>query len=304
MFTFTGRDGLRIHVHEWRPEGPARGVVQIAHGMGEHAGRYDPLARALNARGYTVYANDHRGHGATMHAGPGVLGKDGWNLLVEDVAELSRVVGGRHPELPLVLVGHSLGSFAAQQYLLKHPGLADGVALCGTTAVDLLLADLAQAGPDVMASLNAPFQPARTDFDWLSRDPAQVDAYIADPLCGFSLDDEGMGGLAAAATRLADPSGAPVDLPLYLFVGDRDPLNKGLAHSDRLVERYRRAGVAHLLYRTYEGAHHELFNETHRDEVVADLADWIDRVAAGEFDRIGAEWAPGGRGPAPGPSGG
>ncbi|MCY9784070.1 alpha/beta hydrolase [Nocardiopsis sp. EMB25] len=291
MFTFTSRDGLTVHVHEWVPDGPPLGIVQIAHGMGEHAARYEPLARALNARGYAVYADDHRGHGRTAHAGPGVLGEDGWNLLVDDLAALSRIIGGRHPELPLVLVGHSLGSFAAQQYLLEHPGLADGVALCGTTAVDLLLADLAQAGPDVMASLNAPFQPARTGADWLSRDRDQVDAYLADPWCGFSLDEEGMGALAtAAATRLADPSDAPGDLPLYVFVGDRDPLNKGLEYSDRLVERYRAAGVAHLEYRIYDGARHELFNETNRDEVVADLVAWIDRVRAGGFDgdRAGA----------------
>ncbi|MFE3456457.1 alpha/beta hydrolase [Nocardiopsis aegyptia] len=291
MFSFTSGDGLTVHVHAWVPDGPLRGLVQISHGMGEHALRYAPLAADLNARGYAVYANDHRGHGATMHAGPGVLGEDGWNRLVADVAALSRLLRERHPGLPLVLLGHSLGSFAAQQYLLDHPGLADGVALSGTTAVDLLLVDLARRGTDPLTALNAPFQPARTPADWISRDEAQVDAYLADPLCGFALDAEGMDGLTAAAMgRLANPFGVLRDTPVYVLVGDRDPLNQRLAFSDQLVERYREAGVADLVYRVYDGARHELFNETDRDRdlVVADLLDWIHRVTVRHLDPYGA----------------
>ncbi|MFH8371467.1 alpha/beta fold hydrolase [Streptomyces sp. NPDC018031] len=279
-FTFDGRDGAAVHVHAWTPDAPPRGLVQIAHGMGEHAARYAPLARDLTLRGYAVYANDHRGHGRTMHAGPGVLGEGGWDLLVADVAELSRQARDRHPGLPLVLLGHSLGSFAAQQYLLDHAELADAVALCGTTAVDQLVALLAEAGPEVRSAFNAPFQPARTEADWLSRDEEQVDRYLADPLCGFTLDGRGMGELATAAlTRLTEPAGIPADLPLYVLVGDADPLNHRLAFSDRLVERYRKAGLDDITYRAYPGARHELFNETNREEVVADLLAWLDRVS-------------------------
>ncbi|MFE3456820.1 alpha/beta fold hydrolase [Nocardiopsis aegyptia] len=290
MFTLTGRDGLTIHVHEWVPEAPLRGVVQISHGMGEHAARYAPLAAALNAHGYAVYADDHRGHGLSMHDGPGELGENGWNLLIDDMAALSREVGARHPDLPLVLVAHSLGSFAAQQYLLDHPGLADGVALCGTTAVDLLLSRLVESGAaDTMAYFNAAFEPLRTEADWLSRDESQVDAYVADPLCGFGLTDTSTGLLLTAAfERLGDPSGAPDDLPLYVLVGDRDPLNQGLEFSDALVDRYRRAGVADLTYRVYEGARHELFNETNREEVFAELIAWIDRVTSDDVPEPGA----------------
>lgn len=278
-FTFAGHGSLTVHVHAWTPDGPARGIVQIAHGMGEHAGRYGSLAHDLTRRGYAVYANDHRGHGRTMHAGPGVLGEGGWNLLVEEVAALSRIVRDRHPGLPLVLLGHSLGSFAAQQYLLDHAALLAGAVLCGTAAVDQFIAHLAEAGPDVMAALNAPFQPARTDADWLSRDEDQVDRYLADPLCGFPLDGPGLAELAAAAlTRLADPQGIPAQLPLCVLVGDEDPLNHRLAFSDRLVERYRHAGLDDITYRAYPGARHELFNESNRGEVVADLIAWLDRV--------------------------
>ncbi|KUO07389.1 alpha/beta hydrolase [Streptomyces sp. DSM 15324] len=278
MFTFDSTDGVTIHVHEWRPGTSPRAVVQIAHGMGEHAGRYAPLAAALVEQGFVVYANDHRGHGLSRHASPGHLGDDGWNRLVGDLAALSAIAHERHPGLPLVLISHSLGSFAAQHYLLRHADLVDAVALTGTTAVDLMLAgQTTDANP--LRALNAAFEPARTPFDWLSRDERAVDAYLADPLCGFSLDAQAMGDLAAATPLLADPQDAPAGLPLCVMVGDMDPLNEGLRLSDLLVKRYRSAGVADLTYRTYPGARHELFNETNSQEVIDDLLTWLHHAA-------------------------
>ncbi|MER7520718.1 alpha/beta hydrolase [Streptomyces sp. NPDC126499] len=289
MFTFTSQDGVEIHVHAWQPAGPARGIVQIAHGMGEHAGRYTPLAEHLAGLGYAVYAGDHRGHGLSMHAGPGHLGADGWNLLVADIAALTRIARERHPGLPVILLGHSMGSFAAQQYLLDHAALVDGVALSGTTAVDRLLGALldpagrteegGSEGGGAFAAFNEAFEPARTEADWLSRDEEQVDLYLADPLCGFTADGQAMADMAAGAGRLTDPRGIPADLPLYVMVGDHDPLNGRLALSDLLVSRYRAAGLTDVTYRTYAGARHEVLNETNRDEVVADLTAWIERVA-------------------------
>ncbi|MFI8367879.1 lysophospholipase [Streptomyces sp. NPDC085466] len=281
MFTFTSPDGVRVHVHTWHPEGRVRGVVQIAHGMGEHGLRYAPLAAHLTARGYAVHAPDQRGHGRTMHAGPGHLGADGWNRLVDDLATLTRTTRDRHPGVPVVLLGHSMGSFAAQQFLLDHAELVDGVALSGTTAVDALITALATAAPaghGPFGPFNAPFAPVRTEADWLSRDEAQVDAYLADPLCGFGLDLQGLAHMADAAGRLAAPAGIPAGLPVALLVGDRDPLNGRLAHTDLLVSRYREAGLTDLTYHRYEGARHEVLNETNRAEVVADLTAWIDRV--------------------------
>lgn len=277
MFTLDSSDGVRVHVHAWTPDTAPRAVMQIAHGMGEHAGRYASLAKTLTEQGFAVYANDHRGHGLTGHAGPGHLGEDGWNRLVGDLVTLSEHIREvLHPGLPLVLLGHSLGSFASQQYALRHAHLIDGLALAGTTAVDRMLAAQASAGPDVdpLRVLNASFEPARTPFDWLSRDPAAVDAYLADSLCGFSLDGQAMRDVAVAAASLADPEGLPADLPVCVLVGDQDPLNYGLAFSDLLVERYRRAGVKDVTYRIYPGARHELFHETNKDEVISDLLDW------------------------------
>ncbi|MFI7293419.1 lysophospholipase [Streptomyces sp. NPDC050121] len=281
MFTFdSGKDGVRIHVHVWQPADPPRGVVQIAHGMGEHAGRYAALAEALTAQGFAVYAGDHRGHGLSRHAAPGHLGEDGWNSLVGDLVTLSETIRERHPGLPLVLLGHSLGSFAAQQYVLHHSHLIDALALAGTTAVDAMLANQAADTGDPLVALNKGFEPARTLFDWLSRDPEAVDAYLADPLCGSSLDAEGMRQVAAASAALAQPRGIPAHLPVYVLVGDRDPLNAGLALSDLLVDRYRQAGLTDITYRVYPEARHELFNETNRAEVEGDLLAWLERVLA------------------------
>ncbi|MDT0309978.1 lysophospholipase [Streptomyces sp. DSM 44917] len=286
MFEFTSENGVRIHVHEWHPRIPPRGIVQIAHGMGEHAGRYAHLAEYLNATGYIVYANDHRGHGLSMHAGPGHLGADGWNLLVADLVTVSRTALERHPGLPLILLGHSMGSFAVQQYLLEHASLLAGAALTGTTAPERRTAEITEGGEDVdlFRTFNDTFQPVRTEFDWLSRDERHVDAYIADPLCGFTLDARGAADLAQAARRMADPRGIPSGLPLYVAVGDRDPLNARLTLSDLLVGRYRGAGLTDVTYRIYPEARHEVLNEINRDEVVADLTRWINRVTAQRSD--------------------
>lgn len=286
MFTFAGTDGIQIHVHEWTTRTPPRAIVQLAHGMGEHAARYAPLATELTAQGFGVYANDHRGHGLSRHAAPGHLGHDGWNKLVGDMVTLSGIVRDRHPGLPLLLLGHSLGSFAAQQYVLDHAHLVDALVLAGTTAVDAMLTSQAETPGDPLSALNLAFEPVRTPFDWLSRDEDAVDAYLADPLCGFSLDAQGMGDVAVASARLAEPRGIPADLPVRIMVGAHDPLNAGLALSDLLAERYRRAGLTDITYRTYPEARHELFNETNRYEVISDLLTWLERVLSVRGHRV------------------
>ncbi|MFD3746824.1 alpha/beta hydrolase [Nocardia sp. NPDC058633] len=280
MFTFPSSDGTTIHVRSWLPtETEPRGVVQIAHGMGEHSERYGHLAERLAGLGFAVYADDHRGHGLSMGPVPGDLGTDGWNLLVADEVALTEILRERHPGLPVTLIGHSLGSFAVQQYLLDHSDLVDEVVLSGTTAVDGLFGEIAAAGGDLIGFFNAEFQPTRTDADWISRDEAQVDAYNADPWCGFAIDEANMGLLAVSSqTRLADPSTVRTDLPVYVMVGDKDPLNDKLRLSDLLVQRYRDAGLRDLTYQVYADARHEVLNETNRDEVEADLLAWLTRA--------------------------
>ena len=279
MFSYLSSDGTTIHVRSWLPTGDdVTGVVQIAHGMGEHSARYSHLAERLVALGYAVYAADHRGHGHSMVGAPGDLGDNGWNLLVEDMTALTTILREIHPERRVLLFGHSLGSFAVQQYLLDHDALVDAAVLCGTTAVDELFVEIAAAEGDLLGLFNRRFQPTRTPADWLSRDEAQVDAYLAHPWCGFEIDAVNMALLAKLGNeRLARPRGIRTDLPLYVMVGGSDPLNDGARLSDLQVQRYRDAGLTDVTYRVYLNARHEILNEINRDEVENELLAWISR---------------------------
>ena len=282
-FTYPAKDGLEIVSYRWDPASQPRGAVQLTHGMGEHVLRYSALAGALAKGGLVVYGQDHRGHGATARSADelGQLGPDGWTRLVEDIDLLVSRVRDEQPGLPLVLLGHSMGSFAVQQYLLDHNDRVDAVVLTGTTALDLLEPALDLDKPIDLAAFNAAFEPARTEFDWLSRDEEIVDAYIADPRCGFGIDTDAAKDMFAGARRMADPGQVAAirpDLPVYLAAGELDPVNANLALLNVLVDRYRAAGLADVTVRTYPGARHEILNETNRDEVVASILDWIDQV--------------------------
>jgi alpha-beta hydrolase superfamily lysophospholipase len=285
-FSYTSADGTKIAAYRWDPAGEPRAVVQLTHGMGEHAQRYEHVAKALNDAGYVVYAQDHRGHGASADPEAlGDLGKGGWAGLVDDVGLLSAKIRSDHPGLPLILLGHSMGSFAVQQYLFDHSADADAVVLTGTAAIDLLEGALDLDQPIDLSAFNAPFQPSRTDYDWLSRDEAMVDAYVADPRCGFGIDTASGKAMFVGARRGADPAQVAAirpDLPLYIAVGEADPVNGGLALLTPLADRYRAAGLTDVTVRTYPEARHEILNETNRDHIITDLITWIDRVLSAQ----------------------
>ena len=276
-------EGVALASYRWEPAGHPRGIVQIAHGVGEHARRYAPLARALTEQGFVVYSHDHRGHGATA-ASPsdfGKLGVSGWSALVDDLGRVGAFARHEHPTLPLVLIAHSLGSFAAQQYLLDHSVEVDVVVLSGTAAIDLLEPAMNLDEPMDLSTFNAAFQSPRTDFDWLTRDEDQVDQYIADPLCGFGLDIDGAKSMFQGARQIADPqrvASMRSELPVYIVVGEMDPVNGQLALVHALVERYRQAGLTDVTLRTYSGARHEVFTETNREEVVSEMIAWLNQV--------------------------
>lgn len=279
-FELAAPDGHPIEAHRWLAGAP-RAVVQIAHGMGEHSLRYRPLAEALTAAGCAVYASEHRGHGqgARTRGELGEFGPRGFAALVDDMAVLSRHARAEHPGLPLILVGHSMGSFAVQYYLAAHSELLAGAVLSGTTALDLLGAAL-QSGFK-LEDMNAALPEVRTPFDWLSRDPAQVDAYIADPLCGFTVSAEGLGSIFANLDVLAPEAlraRVRPELPLYLFTGDQDPVSNKAEWFYPLVQRYRAAGLHDVSCHVFGGARHETLNETNRAEVTAVLLAWIGRV--------------------------
>jgi len=279
-------DGTPITTYTW-PDvaGKPLGVVQIAHGLAEHGARYDRFARALNAAGFLVHAVDHRGHGRSANGRLGQLGPAGFAGLIADVAQYGAALRAQHDGLPLFLFGHSMGSFAAQAALLDHAATWSGVVLSGSTALDMLAAAMASAPPDApsgLAAFNAGFE-HRTGYEWLSRDPAEVDAYVADPWCGWEVPDDVIPSLFAPAPRLADPAQLArirKDLPILIASGDADPLAGGGALIQLLGQRYRDAGLADVSVTLYPAARHEILNESNRDEVTAHIVAWLRAHAA------------------------
>lgn len=277
--TFTSpTDRLELATYAWDEVAEPRAVVQIAHGLGEHSARYDRLATALNRAGFLVYAADHRGHGQSIAGTPGDFGQAGFDALIADVAAYGADLGDQHPELPLFLIAHSMGSFAAQSVLLEHSEQYAGVVLSGSTALDVLAAGLAQAeGPVGLEAFNMGFE-HRTGFEWLSRDEAEVDRYVADPLCGFDMPEDVVPSLFSAAATLADPTalaGIRNDLPILIASGSADPISGGGELVQLLGQRYRDAGVTEVRVEVYDGARHEIFNETNRDEITSEVIAWL-----------------------------
>ncbi|MGW2629131.1 alpha/beta fold hydrolase [Streptomyces chattanoogensis] len=293
-------DGARIATYTWLPEsGRPRALVQIAHGAAEHGRRYDRFARFLAGHGYGVIASDHRGHGATAPAtgGRGVVGEDSWRAIVADLKGIGDHAAAEHPGVPLVLLGHSMGSMLARDYAQEYGADLAGLILSGTFrtlpgldidgSVTALEAEIATHGrshlspfiPHNFSSFNDAFT-HRTGYEWLSRDAAEVDRYVADDDCGFPF----CAGLALdwvqAIRKINDPANLariPRGLPVHVAVGDQDPCNQRLTLVHELLEDFRYLGTRDLTWKAYPDARHEILNETNRDEVQTDLLAWLDK---------------------------
>jgi alpha-beta hydrolase superfamily lysophospholipase len=259
-------DGLVSVAFRWLPTTePPKAVLHVMHGWCEHAMRYDRPATAIAERaGIAVYADDHRGHGQTgiRNGTSGRLGPGGMEGVVEAVHAVSERARADHPGVPFFALGHSWGSMILGRYLERWSDELDGAMLTGTT--------YRAVGRKMPADFNARFG-GRTPYDWLSRDEAEVDAYIADPLCGFDAMQDGID--ADAPKRGTDRPIRP-DLPLYVFHGADDPVG-GEEGAHLLAEHYRALGVTDVTEKAYPGARHELLNETCRDEVLADIIGWL-----------------------------
>jgi len=284
-FNFTSSDGLKVACFRWDSHGPTRGVVQIAHGMGEHIGRYLETINDLNSAGLTVYANDHRGHGRTAPDSTylGNFGEGGFDLLVHDMIELSRIAKEENPNRPFILFGHGIGSFAAQKFVLDRSSQINGLILSGSGALDGL-ARLASSAPVGTNILNSQFEPARTPVDWLSRDTKVVDAFISDPLCFPELQPAAFASFLAAAPQLADPHrlrNVREDLSIYLFSGSDDPVGEQLDGVQLLINRYEKAGLYDVSHDFYQGGRHEMLNEINKDDVRGRLLAWIASLLEG-----------------------
>ncbi len=275
------QDKLTLAAYSW-PVANANSILLISHGLGEHARRYEEFAQALNKAGIAVYAVDHRGHGASIKGDtPGCFDAAGWDGLVADLAQLAKIATAQNPGLPLILFGHSMGSFAAQSFMLKHSEDISLLVLSGSAALEKLVeAQIAALSAEASGFnlFNAAFSPARTDFDWLSRDNAQVDKYIADPLCGFELGQNSTMSMLGAAAALADQENVnsiPNKVPVLFAAGSMDPVTGQLAFLEVLEARYKAAGFKTIDKQYYEGARHEILNETNRTEVTDAIIAWL-----------------------------
>jgi alpha-beta hydrolase superfamily lysophospholipase len=292
-------DGIEIHVRRFAPDGPVRATLQIVHGMGEHSARYARFAERLCEAGFEVIAADTRGHGRSL-ADSAPLGHladhDGWSKAVDDVADLAARIAGDHPEVPHAILGHSMGSLLVLDLLTQARTHFAAAILSGTSgppgrgiALALAVARFERLRLGVrghspllqrmlFGRFNTPFEPAETEFDWLSRDRAEVARYVADPLCGFVLSVGGLCDLALALRRIfARESLLRIsrDLPVHLISGERDPVHDALRGFHALAQALRATGHERVSERVFPDARHELLNETNRDEVTAEILAWL-----------------------------
>ena len=299
-FWLDANDRSGLFVNQWLPAGTPKAIVLLAHGMAEHSGRYSLLGKTLNDAGFGLYAHDQRGHGKT--AEQGTLGyfadNDGWCAVVSDVASLAQHIGQAHTGVPIFLLGHSMGSYIAQAYLMHHSASLQGAILSASNFQPVALYRAAsliarferlRQGPKGRSALiewlsfgsfNKAFKPNRTPYDWLSRDPAQVDAYASDPLCGFRCTNQLWIDLLGGLQQISKASNlAQIDpgLPLLIMGGECDPVSEGKRLTD-LAKALRDAGNRQLQLNLYPQARHELFNETNRDAVMADVIAWLNHA--------------------------
>ena len=296
----TMSDGASVAVYTWLPEQPPKAVLHIVHGMAEHASRYDDFAKTACKRGFAVVASDHRGHGKTG-AKSGLMGYladgDGFGRVVDDQKEINAEIRKRYPALPVVIVGHSFGSFVTQEYIERYGATVKAAVLIGSAGPNpsVFLASLlanfncACKGRKstakfmnalVFGSYNSRVKNPHTAFDWLSRDEKEVKKYIDDEYCGFvctaGFFQDFMRGLKRLHTQEA-LKGIPVDLPVLITAGLEDPVSNGGKTLKTLYRMYQNIGMQDVTLKLYENARHEILNETNKEEVKADILSWIEK---------------------------
>lgn len=301
-FTFPSSDGThQVWACWWRPAGEApRGVLQLVHGISEYIGRYDAFARYMAAQGWAVVGHDHLGHGHTAKDTSEFgwfADRDGWRYVLWDTRALRELAGAAYPGAPYFILGHSMGSFVVRGYLMAYPGTVDGAVLSGTGQESAAAVGAAKVLSGVLSRIMGPrgrsglinrlslgaynrhFRPNRTSADWICRDTAVVDAYVADPFCRFvpsvSMYRDMMTGLQMLVKpeclKRLDP-----DTPVYFFAGDQDPVGSNGAGVRKVADLFRQYGVKDVTVKLYPGGRHEMLNELNQDEVFADTSAWLE----------------------------
>lgn len=295
--TFKNAAGEQVVYLEWTVFAP-RAAVVISHGMVEHPARYHDLASFLNSQGISVYGVYHIGHGEDAEV-LNHMGKGGFDRCIANLNYLVKLAKAES-RAPVILLGHSMGSFMAQHYITRYHNL-DGLILSGSTTASALVkvgAVLAKImclfSPDktrpspllnsmAFGSYNKAFEPAATPFDWLSRDPEQVQRYIDDPLCGGICSVSFYQNLTAGMATMGNPKGLAKiskDLPIYIQGGGMDPVSNQGQGLYSLKQQYDALGIKRVRLDVYPGARHEIFNECNREEVYRNTLNFINTVAA------------------------
>ena len=304
---YPSHDGkTTIHACIWRPEGEIKGVVQIIHGMCEYAERYKPFAEFLAAEGYAVCAEDHLGHGKSI-TGESELGyfnsQRSTKIIIDDIRSLHLAMRKQTEGKPYFVLGHSMGSFFCRKYISLYGGELDGAVIMGTGFKGGAMLNVALAlvrlnslfcgwhhrskliSKLAFGSYNKRFSPKRTEYDWLSKEEGNVDAYIADPLCGFPFTDNGFSILFSImkdACSHKTVEAVSKDLPIYLVAGADDPVGdygKGVL---KVKTKFDEAGVSDVSLKLYEGARHEILNDFSRDEVQKDILAFFEGNCGGK----------------------
>jgi len=298
-FYYDAIDNKKIHTYVWNKTDEPKGVVQILHGMAEHGGRYADFASFLNRNGFIVYANDHRGHGKTAEDPDeiGIIGEDGFELIISDAVTLLKVIKNNHPGLPVFILGHSFGSFLAQSFISRYGSEIKGVILSGSakqdgpeTAFGMVVASIQRFifGENKKSflidklgfgSYNKRILNAKSKFSWLSCDYNEVEKYENDPLCGNVFSIGFYYYFFNALKGLYDYSkstGIPKALPVFIISGGEDPVGKYGKKVLDLYDFYMKLGLENVQIKLYPGKRHEILNETGRQEVYDDILSWLE----------------------------
>lgn len=297
-FWYASRGAGTIHGCRWLPEGAPKAVLQIVHGIAEYIERYDDFAQNLTKQGIMVVAEDHMGHGRSVN-GEGIQGyfHGGWFTAVEDTMTLLRGTRAAYPGLPYILFGHSMGSFMVRTILCKYPdsGICAAI-ICGTgwqsaallppviTLIEQVCRKDGETKPSpflqqlVFGSYNRRVEHPRTEYDWLSRDVKQVDAYIAHPMCGFTASAGLLRELMKGIRYVEKPENLAAmqkDLPVFFIAGGDDPVGSYGKGVRKAAEAFKKAGTQKVSLRIYPLCRHEILNEINKEEIYEDVTDWI-----------------------------
>jgi alpha-beta hydrolase superfamily lysophospholipase len=300
--TYKTRDKETIFYYKWTSDvQPLKGVVQIAHGVAEHAFRYESIAEILQNEGYSVYANDHRVHGKSVEKKEDLgfyNGDDYFSDAVSDMRQLTEIIQKENPNEKIILFGHSMGSLLSREYVTKYGDDIDALILSGTASFMKGLGTIGLFSAKVISKIkgkhrsnemlknlffsqfNKKFKPNRTKVDWISSDENQVDLFNADPL---RIEDFSLSvflDILKGSKKINQQdtfNTTPKKLPIYIFSGDKDPVGEMGKGVKKVIKKYKKAGITDLTCKLYKNGRHEMLNEVNKKEVEQDLINWLNQ---------------------------